>query len=185
MKNDQTKHRYASVNALDLASLSWEKCESMPIAVEGPGIAAIENNLYAMGGHNGHDWSCQAIKLNTQTGKITKCNSMHKGVRVYSSIVAIHHHIFVLAKSLFAQYDIMKDQWTELQLPPTPSDNPAMVMKQDHLLLLGGHEKDYKNPNDVIQKYDLSSKKWSLEARKMPLPLSYHWAFVMNVPQLQ
>ena len=183
-ENNQVKHRYSSVNVLDLASLSWEECQSLPNAVESPGIAAAEENIYSIGGHNGKEWSCQTIKLNTRTGAITQCQSMPKGrCCVHYSTVMLHQQIFVLGGLLFAQYDVTKDQWTELQLPLRPSFNPAMVLRQNHLVMLGGYEKIRNNPNDVIQKYDLSSKRWSLETCKMPLPLTNHYAFVMRIPQ--
>ena len=183
-ENSQIKHRYSSVNVLDLASLSWEECQSLPNAVNSSGIAAVEENIYTIRGYNGKEWSRQTIKLNTQTGAITQCLSMPKGdCCAHRSTVIFHHQIFVLDKRLFAQYDVMKDQWTVLQLPLKPSFNPAMVLRQNHLVMLGGFEKDEENPNDDIQKYDMSSKRWSLEKRKMPLPLSCHWAFVMDIPQ--
>ena len=131
-KNNQTKHRYSSVNVLDLASLSWEECQSLPLAVESPGIAAVEENIYSMGGSNGKEWSRQATKLNAQKGKITQCQSMREGVEASRSIAAVHRQIFVLDELYFEQYDVIEDQWTELQLLREPSFNPAMVLKQNH-----------------------------------------------------
>ena len=182
-ENSSVKHRCAPVNVLDFSSLTWEECQPLPIAVSEPGIATLAENIYAIGGDNGTGWSCQTVKLNTRTGKITKCESMPKAGRVYLCTVVVHQHIFVLATSMFMQYDTKKDQWTELPLPMKPSMRPAMVLKENHLLVLGGYEKDPENPNDVIQEYDLSSKQWTLEAHKMPLPLSCHSAFVMEISQ--
>ena len=113
---------------------------------------------------------------------MTKCQSVPKGCCVHSSTVAVNQQIFVLAKSLFAQYDTLEDQWTELQLLIKTSYNPAMVLQHNYLILLGGCE-DMKEPNDVIQEYDLSTKKWSLQSKKMPLPLHCHCAFMMEIPQ--
>ena len=182
-ENAETKHRYSSVNVLDLASLSWAEEQSLPIAVSEIGIAVVEEHIYALGGYSGKEWSRQTIKLNTRTGKTTQCQSMPKRVRVHNSAVTFHQQIYVLDKALFAQYDVNKDQWMELQLPLMPFDNPAMVLKQNHLIMLGGYEETEKNPSDVIQEYELSSKTWSLEPRKMPLQLCNHWAFVMDIPQ--
>ena len=182
-ENDQKKQRYSSVHVLDLASLSWEECQSIPIAVEALGIAAIGHNIYAIGGYTGKEWSRQTVRLNTRTGAITQCQSMPDGDCVYYSTVAVNQCIYALAGTFFLQYDTKRDQWTEVTMPLKPSSCTAMVLKQNHLIMFGGYEKDMKNPNDVIQKYDLSSKTWSIEARKMLLPLSLHCAFVMEIPQ--
>ena len=182
MENEQIKHRYSSINVLNLASLSWEEGQSLPAAVSGPGIATIEENIYSIGGHTGKEWSCQTVKLNTRTGTITLCQSIPKGDNIYNSTVGTHQHIYTLTSTLFLQYDVTKDQWLQFQLPMKPSHKSTMVLKESYLLVLGGFTKDDENPNDVIQKYDLFRKRWSLEARKMPLPLSQHWAFVMDIP---
>ena len=183
-ENRETKRRYSSVNVLDLASLSWEECQPLPIAVRSPGIAAIEENIYAVGGSTGGKWSCQTVKMNTRTGTITRCQSMPKGgSSAFCSTVTVHPNIYVLHAILFAQYDTSKDQWTELKMPIKPSHCAAMVLKQNHMIMLGGYKTDIKDPNDVIQKYDLPSKTWSLEGRKMPLPLSYQFAFMTEIPQ--
>ena len=63
---------------------------------------------------------------------------MPKGGNIHNSTVAVHQHIFVLAHSLFLQYDVTKDQWSQLQLPMKPSHRSAMVLKENHLLILGG-----------------------------------------------
>ena len=181
-ENDQTKHLYSSVNVLDLASLSWAEGQSLPIAVETPGIAAVDENIYTVGGHSGKEWSRQTVKLNTQTGAITQCQTMPKGGCIAYSTVAVNRYIYALACNSFLQY-ITSDQWTKLTMPLEPYSRPAMVLQNNHLIMLGGFEKDWKDPNDVIQKYDLSSKTWSLEACKMPLQLHCHWAFVMDIPQ--
>ena len=182
-ENDQIKQQYSSVHVLDLVSLSWEECQSLPIAVEAPGITAIDDKIYAIGGYTGKEWSRQTVQLNTRTGAITQCQSMPKGDCVFYATVAVSQYIYALASTFFLQYNTKRDQWTELNMPLKPSYFAAMVLKQNHLIMLGGYEKDRKNPNDAIQKYDLSSKRWSFEACKMPLPLSRHWAFVMEIPQ--
>ena len=183
-ENSGTKQLYSSVNVLDLASLSWEDGQSLSIAIHSPGIAFIEENIYGIGGWTGKEWSCKTVKMNTRTGKITQCQSMPKGRSgPYHSTMTVHHDIYVLHVFLFAQYGTSKDQWTELNMPIKPFHYAAMVLKQNHLVLLGGYETDVKDPNDVIQKYDLSTKTWSLEESKMPLPLSCHFAFVMEIPQ--
>ena len=184
-ENGQNKHEYSSVNVLDLATLSWEECQSLPIAVSGPGIAAVEKNIYALGGYTGNEWSRQTIKLNTQTGRITQCQNMPKGDSVHNSTLTVNQCIYALAGTIFLQYDTKRDHWTKLTNSLKPCHAPTMVLKENHLIMLGGFEKDEKNPNDTIQEYDLSSQTWSLEARKMPLPLTYHWAFVMEIPQEQ
>ena len=183
-ENNETSKQYPAVNILDLASLSWAEGQSLPIAVSSPGIATMEENIYAMGGHDGKEWSCQNIKLNTQSGIITQCQSIPEGNCVDNATVIVNRQIFVLGKLLFAQYDTSEDQWTVLQKPLKPSYHPAMVLKHNCLIMLGGYENDKKDPNDVIQEYDLSTKKWSLkESKKMPLPLRDHWAFMMEIPQ--
>ena len=182
-ENGQIKHWCTSVNVLNLSSLSWAECQSLPIAVESPGIIAVEEEIYGVGGHSGKEWSCQTVKLNIRTGAITQCQSMPEGECVHYSMVAVSRYIYGLACSFFLQYDITRDQWTKLTMPLKPSNRPAVVLQNNHVIMLGGYEKDRKDPNDVIQKYDLSSKTWSLETSKMPLPLQSHWAFVMDIPQ--
>ena len=182
-ENGQTKHRYSSINVLDLASLSWEEAQSLPTAVSEPAISTTEENIYSVGGYTDKGCSYQTVKLNTRTGTITQCQSKPEGRNIYNATLAVHQHIFVLAHSVFLQYDVTKDQWSQLQPPMKPYHRPVMVLKENNLLVLGGFENNEKNPNYVIQEYDLSSKRWSLAACKMPLPLSQHWAFVMDFPQ--
>ena len=184
-ENSKIRHQYPSVNVLDLASLSWGKGQSLPTAVEAPGIAVLEDNILAVGGCSGKEWSRQTIKLNTRTGAMTRCQSMPTGDHVWNSTVVVNRYIYVLARNIFLQYDITRDQWTKLAMPLQPYHRSALVLRKNHLIMLGGHEKHDggKKPNDGIQKYDLSKKTWSLETRKMPLPLQAHWAFVMEIPQ--
>ena len=129
-ENGQTKHQYSSVNVLDLASQSWVEGQSLPTAVATPGIAAVEENIYAVGGYTGTEWSRQTVKLNTRTGAITQCQSMPEEDRVYNSTVVVNRYIYILAGSIFLQYDTTRDQWSTLTLPLKPHYKPSMVLQK-------------------------------------------------------
>ena len=176
------KHRTAAVNSLDLHTLMWSACPSLLHAVSVPGIAYIDMNIFVIGGDTDNGWSSQVCKFSTQTGKWIKCQNIPKADFVYRSTVVVYRNIFVLDRSSFLQYDVDIDQWHELPVPVKPSRAPAMVLKQGCLLALGGYEDDNSKPNDCIQTYDPSSKKWSLEKKKMPLPLVYHWVVTIKTP---
>ena len=182
MEKGETKHRCDAVNRLDLHTLLWSPCPPMHQAVECPGIAAIDQDIIVMGGHTSDVWSTEVWKYNTHTSKWSKCQNMPKSDNTSCSTVVVNRKVFVLHGGAFLQYDVDVDQWHELPMPMKPSRCAAMVLKQGCLVALGGFENDNKVPNDLIQTYDLSSKKWILEKKKMPFPLCFHRAVVVKMP---
>ena len=174
------KHRYASVNGLDLHTLMWSACSPMHEAVSAPGIASINRDIFVMAGDTSYGGSSKVHKFNTQTGKWSKCQDLPKADYIHHSTVVVQRSVFVLHKEAFLQYDVDVDQWNELTKPTKLSHAPAMVLKQGCLLALGGFGKWNTEPNDFIQLYDLASKKWTIEKKKMSLPLMWHWAVVVK-----
>ena len=177
-----TKQRYAAVNSLDLHTLMWSDCPPMHQTVSDPGIASVDRDILVMGGHNGNEWSSEVCKFNTQTGKWSRCQNLPMTGNICRSTVVVQHSVFVLHREVFLQYGVDIDQWHELTKPIKLSYAPAMVLKQGCLVAVGGYEKKWTEPNDFIQSYDLASKKWSIEKKKIPLPLLWHWAVVVKMP---
>ena len=181
-ENREIKHEYAAVNCLDLHTLIWSTCPPIHHAVGEPGIASIDTDIYVFGGYTGNEWLSEVCKFNTQTGKWSKCQNIPKTGNIRRSTAVVHRKVFIFNYDAFLQYDVDMDQWHALTKPMKPLIVPAMVLKQGRLVTLGGYEKDMKKPNDLIQTYDLSSKKWSLEKKKLPLPLCFHLAVVGKIP---
>ena len=182
MEKDVVKHRYAAVNSLNLHTLIWSTCPPIHHAVSQPGIASIDADIYVFGGNTGNEWSSEVCKFSTQTGKWSKCQNLPKTGNIYRSTVVVHRKVFILNYDVFLQYDVDMDQWHKLPKPLKPSYVPAMVQKQGRLVTLGGYKKNSNEPHDLIQTYDLSSKKWSLEKKKLPLPLCFPRAVVGRIP---
>ena len=182
MEEGEKKHIYDAVNRLDLHTLIWTTCPPMHHAVSDSGIASIDHKIIVMGGNTCDAWSTDVWKYNTHTRKWSKCQNMPKSGNALNSTVVVNRKVFVLHCQAFLQYDVDMDQWHVLPMPIKPSLVFTMVLKQGCLISLGGFEKDYKVPNDLIQTYDLSRKKWILEKKKIPLPLCYPLAVVVKIP---
>jgi kelch repeat/BTB domain-containing protein 5/10 len=185
MEKGETIKRYSAVNCLDLASLTWTACEDLPLALEEPGVAVVSRDIMVIGGDAGDGWSTKTFKYSTRTGKWKVCAKMPKSGDVFRSTVAVGLQVYVLNKSAFMKYDVMGDQWTKLTPPTKLARNPALAFRDGRLVALGGVGKDMKEPDDNVQTYDVNAKKWTLEKRKLPLGLSFHWALVMKVPLQQ
>ena len=105
---------------------------------------------------------------------------MPKADKVFQATVAVDSLVYVLALKMFLQYDVHADQWSKLPLPPPMERHDLlMVHTQGCLLALGGYAKDRNQPDDRVQCYNLSSKKWTIRKKKMPLAVTQPWAFTV------
>ena len=183
-ENGKEKHLYSDVNVLDLQSQSWSHCQPLPCTTKESGVAVVGKDILVIGGwpENGC-WLSQTYKYNTKTGKRTRCQDMPKPGNVSQSTVAVDNLIYVLAYQMFLQYDVRADQWSELPLPlqKERKDLHAMVHTQGCLCVLGGYIEDRNHPTDRVLRYNFSSKKWTLEKRRMPVAVRQAWAFTVVI----
>ena len=178
----QAKNAYSDVNVLDLQSQSWSHCQPLPCTTLEPGVAVVGNDILVIGGYSADDVdSVQTNKYNIKTQKRTRCRNMPKYGHVHQSTVAVDNLIYVLCHDMFLQYNVRADQWSELPLP-LPKERRwlrAMVHTQGCLRGLGGYTEDNNHPTDSVLSYNISSKKWTLEKKRMPIAVAQSWAFTV------
>ena len=179
----RVSYRYSAFNALDLTSLSWLECEPMEHAIESPGVAATGKVILVTGGKTDEGWSAHTCKYDTEAGEWTKCQDILPTGNSSRSIVAFGRQVFVLHGDVFMQYDVAQDQWSELHAPLKTYKNCALVLHQGCLVALGGYGSNRGRRKDKVQTYDLTSKKWSIDNRTLPLGLVYHHAAVVEILQ--
>ena len=183
-KDNEITHVYSDVNVLDLQSRSWSHCQPLPCAVQESGVAVVGEDMLVIGGYrDGRGWLTQTYKYNRRTHKRTRCQDMPKADGVFQATVAVDSLVYVLAREMFQQYNVHADQWSKLPLPPAMERRHdfAMVHTQGCLLALGGYAnlKDRNHPDDSVRSYNLSSKKWTLRKKKMPVAVTQLWAFTV------
>ena len=180
--DETTKQYFSDVDVLDLQSRSWSHCQPLPCAVRDAGVAVVGKSMLVIGGYHGdRGWLTQTYKYNVRTGKRTRCQDMSQSDSAYHTTVAVDSLVYVLAREMFLQYDVHADQWSELPLLPQMERRNlcAMVHTQGCLLALGGYAEDKNHPDDSVQSYNISSKKWTLAKKKMPLAVLQPWAFTV------
>ena len=175
--------RCKTITKLDLDSLTWCECCNMSEDLSNPGIAVVSNQVLLTGGRTDHGRSGHTALYDPVTDVWTACQPMQNSCDCYHHTAAVGNIVFVGSDdgSLFQQYNILTDQWSELQLPLKPTKNSAFVSHQGHILALGGHIDWHKK--DYVQRYDPSNKIWKVENQTLPLPLNHHWALVLSVPK--
>ena len=151
----------------DTHTSKWSKCQNMPKSILSSHFVSLPCKSVVHGG----------FKLLCSNG-----SRWPKPSNASCSTVVVHRKVFVLHEEAFLQYDVDMDQWHKLPMPEKPTSCPTMVLKQGCLVALGGYEKEYSMPNDLIQTYDLSHKKWIREKKKLPFPLCFHRAVVVKMP---
>ena len=181
-KDGKNKHLYSDVNVLDLQSCSWSHCKPLSYAAKDLGVAVVDQDMLVIGkkGKDG-SWLTKTYKYNGRTGKRTRCQDMPERNGVLHSTVAVDSLVYALAPTMFLLYDVHNDQWSKLPLPPPMERRHlcALVHAQGCLLALGGYAEDKYHPDDRVLSYNISSKKWTLRRKKMPLAVSTAWAFTV------
>ena len=175
--------RCKTISKLDLDSLTWCECCNMSVGLSNPGIAVVSNQILLTGGRTDHRLSRYTALYDPVTDAWTDCQPMQKSCDCYHQTAAVGSMVFVGSGdgSLFQEYNVLTDQWSELQLPLKLKKDSAFVSHQGHILVLGGCI-DWC-PKDYVQRYDPSNKIWELEKETLPLPLYGHWALVLSVPK--
>ena len=174
------KHLYSDVNVLDLQSQSWSHCQPLSCAANQLGVAVVDKDILVIGGTPDNAvWFTQTYKYNTRTGEKTRCQDMPQTGSVYYSTVAVDSLIYVLGCEMFLQYDVRADQWSELPLLKERRLLCAMVHTQGCLRVLGGCTEDRGHTYDSVLSYNFSSKKWTLENKRMPIAVCQARAFAV------
>ena len=181
-EDGKEKHVYSDVNVLDLKSQSWSHCQLLPCTTMESNVVVVGKDILVIGGYSECDVKLtQTYKYNTRTRKRTCCQDVPKFAYARKSTVAVDNLIYVLSRDVFLQYDVQADQWSELPLP-LPRERRqarAMVHTQGCLRVFGGYTQDKNNPTDTVLSYNISSKKWTLETKRMPVAVKQSWAFAV------
>ena len=86
---------------------------------------------------------------------------------------------------IFMVYDTECNAWTILTFAPLPVPScwSAMTLFEGQLMVFGGYRKRAEKLYNIVQIYNLSSKGWTKEVKRMPVALSHHSSCVVHVPK--
>ena len=159
----------------------------MPCKVTDPGVAVVRGNIIMMGGMDPDDKiSLKTYKYEVLTDSWVTCQDMPEKKQYFvHSTVVVDKKVYVLAHKDFLVYEVLVDEWSHLSAHPRPSYWCAMVMNNNKLITLGGYEDATncgQNPHGDVHSYDISKNSWMKEEATMPVPLSFHAAFTVQLP---
>ena len=173
------------VYTLNLHSGIWTAKKQLPIVVIWASIAVVNGDLFLLGGAIGDETSKKMYKFSLENYEWTRCADFIaavSGLIAVDSTVAVEQKIYVLSFQGFLCFDVQLNQWSTLSAPLIPSHWCSLIYRQNSLIAMGGFEDDYKDSHNRIQCYDLSKKEWCVIPDTLPLPLSHHTVFVMELP---
>jgi hypothetical protein len=177
---------YNEVEILDLLTGKWRQGAEIPHAVTWAGAAVVNGNIVVAGGRDLNDqWTTRTLKYDPEANHWSYCTSMPKSRDLAcNSTVAVGNLMYLLACNDFLVYNVDSDHWTTLTAPPKPSLGSAMLVHDDHtLLVLGGREGILFKPHGRIRRYDLRTRRWSVCDECMSVPQHAHSACLLPLPQ--
>jgi hypothetical protein len=161
MKSGSIQKYYKDVAILDLLTGKWRQGAEIPHAVTWAGAAVVNGNIVVAGGRDTDgEHTAKTVKYDPEANRWSDCTSLPKSRDfAFNSTVAVGNLMYLLANNDFFEYDITCHQWTILTAPPVPSINPAMLVHDDHtLLVVGGREGLLHDSHGRIQRYDLRTR---------------------------
>jgi N-acetylneuraminic acid mutarotase len=168
----------ADVEALDVASMTWETVTSLPAPMHHVNVAAVEGRLYVVGylrddfAEIGDVWEYDAT-----TRTWTRRTPMPVGTARGASGVAVMGSKIYVAGGLrglrsvadFSAYDTTNDTWETLPSVPTPRDHLVAGAIGSRVHVIGGRNGGLEVHTGRVDIFDTATGLWS---RGSPMPTS-------------
>jgi len=148
--------------------------------------ATVNGKIYLIGGQNGDgttEWYFD--EYNPDTDQWTRKEDTPHNQAWYCGAVGLNGKFYRIAggrwnvpTDYFDEYNPETDSWTSLDPFPITCHAPTAVTLEDKIYVMGGYNSEHKI--DSIYTYYPSSKMWVLSFVKLPEPLAYHKAVVLD-----
>ena len=166
-----------SVDYLPLEDGTWQCGVDLPIAVYGPKVADINNNVYLLDTIT----SKQLLKLDLEKKVWDRLASLPidddcLGV----SMAVLNDKLYVVGglHRICAWYDTTTNTWSKGQKPGREHFHGSLLVLDNTLLILGGRYSSLGT--DEVEELNLAAGSWSVSNIKMPASLYLHHTIVLK-----
>ena len=171
----------ASVDYLLLNFGNWQRGVDLPIAVQGPLVAGINNTPYLLDAES----TKQLLKFDLKRKMWDKLASLPVDRACWGvSMTAVNSAKLCVAGGLdkiCAWYSTATDTWSIGQALRKEHNYGSLLVHDHTLLILGGRYHPFGT--DEVEELDLADGSWSVSNIKMPASLIHHHAIVLDIPQ--
>ena len=167
---------YSKSDSVDcLVDETWQCGPNVPIAVEYPQVANINDKVYLLDRE-----SNKLLQLSTDINVWNRCASYSGYSVATASMISVNDQLFLVGgfQRICAWYTPSTDTWCMSHAPEQVHYNGALVHNDNTILLLGGWDCRCKDAGVECSE----NGTWSVSNIKMPQSLQCHHAFVLNIP---
>jgi len=184
---DGKKYWSDKVSFYDLAQARWKEWKPLPLQLAYGSMAAVEGELYLLGGSDGTNLSREILHL--QGEEWVRAGEMPSAL-VYAAAVSLGSRIYLIgggssvadlweATAASWTYDVKTRVWKQLDpIPGPPRTLHAAAVLNKAIYVFGGatqeEGKELRNL-DEAWKFDPATGKWRM-LKRMPAPIRASWA---------
>ncbi len=159
----------------------WRKGASLPVIIHHPGVAAVNNHLYVVGGNGFRIKAYPYVyEFNLQKNVWLRKKNMPtpRGALGVASIEGLIYAIggatavgwkAKIPRGELEVYDPKKDEWMSLEPLPTPREHLTAAAAGGLIFALGGYQKSQSECLVTNEAYNPSTGRWE---KRAPLPLA-------------
>lgn len=147
----------------------WKIVTAMSKRRCGVGVAVLNQNIYAIGGHDGQSYLNSVERYDPQTNQwymdVQPTSSCRTSVGVAvldDTIYAVGGQDGVSCLSFVEKYDVMTNRWSRVASMSSKRLGVAVCVLDSKLYAIGGS--DGTSPLNSVERYDPKINKWSLVA---------------------
>ena len=164
-----------SVEMIPIEGGLWQDGRNMPIAVDKPKVADINESVYVLDEDTGN-----LLHLDVSRKIWSTRTPFPQGRCRGVSMVSAQDKLFLAGGSdrVCAWYNTASSAWFMFQQPLQKHKYGTLVHYDNKLILLGG---SYVGGTEEVEEYDIESDSWSMCQFLMPAGLFYHYAVLLEM----